>query len=168
MERSITQIEADFDALSERMQRNATVKILTDCPGILMPAMTGVEIAVQAIEVEVTETNGSAVHYLIVGAYYPPIYLRICDEIARNLRPHFKGAEIYFTTRESEGKAQVYVPAGQGSPDSFLVSAAVAVIKVSWGWEEVNPMVITFSDESVKVGIHYNDICWIASLADVP
>jgi hypothetical protein len=146
--------------------REATVKILTEHPGILMPAMTSVDVAVQAVEVEVTETNGTVGRYLLIGAYSPPIDVRICDEIARNLRPHFKDAQIYFTTRESEGEAEVYVPAGEQPPDSFLVAAAAGVIKISWGWEEVNIMVITFAGESVKVAVNYNGHSWIASLAD--
>jgi hypothetical protein len=144
--------------------RKAAVRILTAPPGI----MTGAGIWFHALEAEVTESDRVCVRYVIVGAYYPQLDTHICDEIARDLRPNFKGAEIYFTTKESEGEAEVYVPAEEQAPDPFLVASAIAVIKVSRGMEEVNTMKITFADESVRVTVMFEDKTWVASLIDTP
>src|SRR5882724_9863143 len=61
-------------------------------------------------------------------------------------------------------EAEVYVPVGQQSPDSFLVAAAVSVIKTSWGWEEVKRMRIRLAGETVIVDIIYDGCSWIAIL----
>jgi len=145
--------------------RKAVVRILTDHPGFID---TGVGIGLQAIETEVIEANGFRGRYVIVGAYNQPLDARICDEIARSLRPRFNDANIYFTGKESEGEAEVYVPAEEQAPDPFLVASAVAVIKISWGWEDVRTMKITFPDVSVKVAVKYENNSWVVRLTNFP
>ena len=145
--------------------RKAIVRILTDHPGFID---TVVGIGLQAIETEVIETNRLRGRYVIVGAYNQPSEAGICDEIARNLRPRFKGANIYFMGKESEGEAEIYVPSDEQAPDPFLVASAVGVLKISWGWEEVNTMKITFPNVSVKVAVKYENNSWVARLTNIP
>ena len=142
-----------------------TLKILTEPPGILAPSVTGLGVPVQAIEVEISETGSSGGRIVIVHAHFPQLPASVCDEIAHNLRAHFQGGDLYFTIINTEGEAEVYAPVDQHRLDAFLVAAAVAIIKASWGWEEINPMLITIAGEPVKVQLEVEDQLWIAIMA---
>jgi hypothetical protein len=154
------------DAMKMPNPRDAAVKILTETPGILVPSITGIGESVQAIEVEISESGRSVGRLVIVGAHFPQLSASVCDNISRNLRSHFQDADLYFTIIDKEGEAEVYAPAEQGRLDRFWVAAAVAVIKASWGWDEVNPMLITVSGEPVRVKLAVVDRSWTASMAN--
>src|SRR5262245_18330428 len=143
-----------------------TVTTLTPTLGILTPSVKGIGEPVQAVEVEIFETGCSIGRLVIVHAHFPQRSTSICDEIACNLRRHFQDIDLYFTIRDKGGEAEVYVPAGQDQGDRFLVAAAVAVIKASWGWDEINPMLITVAGEPVRVLLAVVDGSWMASQAN--
>jgi len=146
--------------------REVTVTILTPTPGILTPSITGIGEPVQSVEVGISETGCSIGRLVIVHAHFPQRSTTICDEIASNLRRHFQDADLYFTIRDKGGEAEVYTPADQDQGERFMVAAAVAVIKASWGWDEINPMLITVAGEPVRVLLAYVDGSWMASQAN--
>jgi hypothetical protein len=157
-ERQRTQPSGSKDAqegLKLATPREVAIKILTEPPGVLAPAITGVGEWLQAIELEISETGCGIQRLVIVHAHFPPQAAAACEEIARNLRPHFKDVDLYFTILDRDGEAEVYVPAGQSQLDIFVVAAAVAVMKASWGWDETNPLQITVAGEPVKVNLSY-------------
>jgi hypothetical protein len=145
--------------------RKGTATILTESLGILEPSLTGVESYLQAIEVEVSEDGNKSVRLVIVHAYYPKLSESDCEKVAQNLRPHFQNLDLYFVIEDRPGESEIYTPVDQGRMDHFYVAAAVTKIKYSWGWDEVNPMIITFVDASVCVSLSLENETWILSEA---
>ena len=46
--------------------------------------------------------------------------------------------------------------------DAFKIAASVAVIKASWGWEEVMPIVVRINEDEFPIYAKYDGNEWIA------
>ena len=137
---------------------SATVVITSDPPTLATTSGVDANTSPQITSAIVTPDNESPQKHL-------SIWLPVNDseDLQRTLEGSYPDAVISIVTNNADGSCECSTEHTQAN--RFSVAAALAVVKRSWGWDEIDPTVVRVNGFEIRVHARHDGNAWTVTNA---
>lgn len=134
--------------------------------GLERPAVGSDSQFIQFAYVRAVSSRELIEDHAVVNAHHPALPEPVRRAIDSHLKRAWNHVKVSFNVKDDEGKATVLTRMQKKSPSDWIIAAAVAVVKKSWGWDEGDPIIVNVNGTDVPVRVEYDGQSHIATVVE--